>query len=87
MPFLEQICWAFNTVPSRLNLLFWQYSFADISFKLRVAASQSVVEYNQQYQILAKVVSQALGGGKLNKPSAPEPTNVTELQALFNNVF
>lgn len=85
---MDQICWAFDTVPSRLNGLFWSYTFGDISFKLRVAASQAVVEHNQQYQTLVKVVSQALGGGKKDsKPKAREPANASEMQALFNAVF
>lgn len=84
---MDQICWAFDTVPSRLNCLFWEYTFGDISYKLRVAASQAVVEHNQQYQTLVKVISQALGGGKPDKPKAREASNAAEMQALFNSVF
>ncbi|MDD4864776.1 MAG: hypothetical protein PHE38_12295 [Alishewanella agri] len=90
MSYSEQLCWAFDTVPSRLIQIYWQYSFADLKYKLKVRAGEAMATHAQNFEIMAKVVSQALGGGskKSGPPNGVKPVqNAQQALQQFAAVF
>jgi hypothetical protein len=89
LSYTEQICWAFNVVPSELVKVYWRYSFNDMKYKLRVSAGEAMANHAQFFETLAKVVSNALGGGsKSGTPKGVKPVQTAD-QALqqFAAVF
>lgn len=90
LSFQDQLCWAFQTVPSRLPQVYWAYTLKDLKFKLRVAAGEALASHNQTFEALAKVVTQALGGGTSKSKSPPDATEVQskdQMLRAFNSVF
>lgn len=83
----------FDCAPSNIEQIYWSYTLRDIKVKLRLYLSERQATHVQNYQTLAKVVSQALGGGKTGKEGTPDlsdvevPTTKEGLQAAFNSVF
>lgn len=92
LSFSDQICWAFETVPSRIDVVYWAYSLTDIKYKLRVAAGEALAHHNQTFESLAKIVSQALGGGKktgsgTSTQNYNKVENKEQMVAAFASVF
>ena len=58
---------------------------------LRLKVGERHIEHLQQYETLAVLLSQALGGGKASKTKsgseANTPKTQTEAQLMFRNLF
>jgi len=84
----EQLCLAFQCVPSQLSSIYWRNTYRDIQTQLKLVVGLKTVELTQNYENLLKVAGAVMGGGE-EKPhtNAPEPKNDAEAMALANAVF
>jgi hypothetical protein len=85
------VAWAFDTVPSRLMVVFWSHTYRDLRFKIRVRYGEQQAVLTTQFEALCQTASLALGGDK-NKDKAPAedvtvPQTGAELKALFSKMF
>ena len=69
---------AFQTVPSGFLALSWGVTYHDVQTRLRLFLSEKQLLFNQDFQVLAQVVSMAFGG---KQESAIEPPK-TAAQAM-----
>ncbi len=81
----EAVCWGFDTVPSKLGLVYWQNTDEDISTKVNLKLGIERAKSTENLQSLSLVVSSALGGKK--KPKGQAPRTGAEAEAMFNRVF
>jgi hypothetical protein len=86
------VCWAFDTAPSRLPIVFWAHSHNDLQTKVRLKIGHEQAKVIQDFQTMAQILSAAFGGGGKSSGSAPsgdvaKPQSVEELQAAMTNVF
>lgn len=79
----------FDCVPSNLPELYWKYTRNDFKVKLRLYLGCSQARIVQDYQSLAKVVSEAFGGSTQSKvdENTLVPKTKEEMQAAFKGVF
>jgi hypothetical protein len=87
MDFKTAICWAFDTVPSRLIYLFEEYSLNDLRTKVGIAGEYEVVKHTQIYESLAIIASAVAGGKKDNKGKVTDVSDSNSAVRAFNEVF
>lgn len=63
----EAVCWAFDTLPSRLDELYWTITFEDLRTKLRLKFGYEQHRVIQDFQTLAIIVGKVFGGSKDTK--------------------
>lgn len=86
----EAACLAFDTVPSDLQKVFWKITRNDLKVKLRLYLGERYAQALQDYQTLAIVASNALGGGKKSTNDFSEediPKTRLEAEMAFKSVF
>lgn len=81
------MCVAFETVPSRLRRLYWQYSLADIRMKLRLYLSERVAMIYQDHQVMGVLLNQAFGSEDTHSDSKAAPSSKEEFEAAFHSFF
>lgn len=64
----EAVCWAFDTVPSQLDIIYWSNTDSDIRAKLRLRLGIEKAKSTEYLQGVSLVVSSALGGKKKSTP-------------------
>lgn len=80
----DAICWAFDTVPSQLDFIYWSNTDSDIRAKIRLRLGIEKAKSTEYLQGISLVVSSALGTRK----ARPKPLQ-SGLQAelAFRKVF
>lgn len=83
---------AFDCVPSNLQKVYWKFTRNDIRVKLRLYLGERQAHILQDYQSLALIVSQALGGskakgGRSSSEDKEVPRTKQEMEAAFKSVF
>lgn len=82
----EAICWAFDTVPSRLRELYWSHTLDDLRTKVRLKVGYETTVALQSYNTLASIVTAALGGK--SKSSGKRTVDFSRpLEDQFDQVF
>lgn len=80
----EVICWGFGCLDSQVDDLIWDVTEDDLRIKVKLKYGFEIAKSTQEFQILATVVSSALGG----KPKKAEPPkNFKEAEIRFASVF
>ncbi|AKU43546.1 tape-measure chaperone [Caulobacter phage Seuss] len=91
--FRDAVCWAFDTVPSRLIPLYDQYSYWDLKAKIRLKSLEKVADAEQAYETLVIVINRALGGKSSSGSEVPKadpstaPRTVAELEAVLRSTL
>lgn len=86
---VEQICWAFDVLPSDFNNLSWSTCWYDVEFKMKLKMGELSTGHLQYYNSLAEIVG-ALFSTKKEKESikvndmSPEMA-VSELNNFFQS--
>lgn len=83
----EALCLAFDEVPSNLLKVYWKVTREDIKVKLRLYLGQRHALILQDYQSMALVASNALGGGSKVQDEEDAPQTWAEAQMAFQSVF
>lgn len=80
-------------MPSRVNIIYWSHSLADIKYQLKIKFGERHAQLSQTFEALCQTVSLAFGG-KSNKgrPRVPKseayiPQTADEAMAAFNRMF
>jgi len=79
----ETVCWAFGTVPSQLDFIFWNNSDDDITTKIKLQLGFEKAKSTESTQAHIYVASSALGGKKTNKATKNEFEAAVALSNLF----
>lgn len=79
----EALCWAYDTVPTRLHTVYWTNSFGDMCSRLQLKFGYEIASQYQYWESLVKVISMVFGGGKKSKPAA----SFDELTAAMKGVL
>lgn len=77
----------FDCVPSSLPEVYWRFTRNDLKVKLRLFLGERQARILQDYQNLALVASQALGGSKKGDTDSEIPKTKEQIQAAFRSVF
>lgn len=64
------MCWAFDVCEGDLRGLYWRYSFREIQQRLQLKFGEVSTLQLCQYNSLAQIVSQALGGSEASTDNA-----------------
>jgi hypothetical protein len=70
----EQVCWAFDILPSQYNDLVFTTIWYDVVYKIKLKTGEFSTNHLQFYNSLAEIVTAAFGGEK-----KPEPKKVNEM--------
>jgi hypothetical protein len=66
------VCWAFDTVPSKLDKLYWSITFKDVKTRLKLKVGSAQAGFVQDYQTMALLLGQLFGGSETQ--AEPPPT-------------
>lgn len=75
----------FQCAPSHLDSIYWSHTYTDIKLMTKLKVGHEQARVVQDYQTLAMVVSQALGGGKKSSDGAVKTKE--EALSQFASVF
>jgi hypothetical protein len=81
----EAVCWAFDTVPSRLSGLFWEYSFSDLRTQMQLKIGYEQAKVYQDYQTLSRILAHAFGSKKDGQAPNTVDEAISNFQSLFGN--
>lgn len=84
----EQICWAFDILPSEYNNMIWTTCWYDVHYKIKLKMGEFSTNHLQFYNSLAEIVGALFGSDKKSEPikvndMAPEQA-VNELNKFFS---
>ena len=77
-------------MPSEIQKLYWKITRHDLKVKLRLYLGHQQAIIHQDFQTLAIIANNALGGGKKSGGDFDEaqiPKNFSEAQMALNGVF
>lgn len=90
---IEQLCWAFDILPSQAAQFQWQVIWYDVIYKIKIKLNELTTNHLQYYMSLIEVVGALFGGqkddktpnkeGALRVNDMPPEEAVEKLNALF----
>lgn len=76
----------FDCLPSEVREVYWKCTLNDLKVKLRLYLGEKQASIVQDFQTLAKIVSEAFGSGKKDE-KVEVPQTEAQMKAAFNSVF
>lgn len=87
---MDSVCWAFETIPSKLRDLYADVSYNDIKTKIRLKTGEKLATAENIYESFVIVVNRALGGKNSTPPVADPstaPKTFEEFEATMTRVL